>query len=82
MTDLTKAFCQGERGAVTTSVIPISLGHCKPGQISRTLPHLRSAEGCLHLAGEHLGPLLFRGLAQCAIESGLKATQEMLEPQS
>jgi monoamine oxidase len=51
----------------------------KPGQITRCLPHLRQAEGRLHFAGEHLGPLLFRGLAQAAMESGHSAANEILE---
>jgi monoamine oxidase len=49
----------------------------KPGQITDLLPHLLSPEGPIHFAGEHLGPLLFRGLAQGAIESGLRAVREI-----
>lgn len=49
----------------------------KPGQLTDVLPHLLSAEGGIHFAGEHLSPLLFRGLAQGAIESGLRAAREI-----
>jgi monoamine oxidase len=51
----------------------------KPGQITDLLPHLLRSEGPIHFAGEHLGPLLFRGLAQGAIESGLRAAREITE---
>lgn len=50
----------------------------RPGQLSALLPHLRRAEGQIHFAGEHLSPLLFRGLAQGAIESGLNAAREIV----
>ena len=53
--------------------------HTSSPQISRCLPYLRQAEGRLHFAGEHLGPLLFRGLAQAAMESGRSAANEILE---
>lgn len=58
---------------------PGAFAYFKPGQISRCLPHLRQAEGRLHFAGEHLGPLLFRGLAQAAMESGRSAASEILK---
>jgi monoamine oxidase len=58
---------------------PGAFAYFKPGQISRCLPHLRQAEGRLHFAGEHLGPLLLRGLAQAAMESGRSAANEILE---
>jgi len=58
---------------------PGAFAYFKPGQILRCLPHLRQAEGRLHFAGEHLGPLLFRGLAQSAMESGRSAANEILE---
>jgi monoamine oxidase len=58
---------------------PGAFAYFKPGQISRCLPHLRQAEGRLHFAGEHLGPLLLRGLAQAATESGRSAANEILE---
>lgn len=54
----------------------------KPGQITDLLPHLLRPEGPIHFAGEHLGPLLFRGLAQGAIESGLRAAREITEGRS
>ena len=57
---------------------PGAFAYFKPGQISRCLPHLRQAEGRVHFAGEHLGPLLFRGLAQAAMESGRGAVNEIL----
>lgn len=50
----------------------------RPGQLSALLPHLRRAEGQIHFAGEHLSPLLLRGLAQGAIESGLNAAREIV----
>jgi monoamine oxidase len=50
----------------------------RPGQITALLPHLKRAEGQIHFAGEHLSPLLFRGLAQGAIESGLDAAREIV----
>jgi len=58
---------------------PGAFAYFKPGQVSRCLPHLRRTEGRIHFAGEHLGPLLFRGLAQAAMESGRSAAQEILE---
>jgi len=58
---------------------PGAFAYFKPGQISRCLPYLRRAEGRLHFAGEHLGPLLFRGLAQAAMESGRSAAIEILK---
>jgi monoamine oxidase len=60
---------------------PYSLGayaYYQPGQITALLPHLKRAEGRIHFAGEHLSPLLFRGLAQGAIESGLDAAREIV----
>ena len=50
----------------------------RPGQISALLPHLKRAEGQIHFAGEHLSPLLFRGLAQGATESGLDAARAII----
>ena len=50
----------------------------RPGRISALLSHLKRAEGQIHFAGEHLSPLLFRGLAQGAIESGLDAAREIV----
>jgi len=61
---------------------PGAFAYFKPGQISRCLPYLRRSEGRLHFAGEHLGPLLFRGLAQAAMESGRSAASEILEARS
>ncbi len=61
---------------------PGAFAYFKPGQVSRCLPHLRRAEDRIHFAGEHLGPLLFRGLAQAAMESGRSAAQEILEAHS
>lgn len=58
---------------------PGAFAYFKPGQISQCLPALRRAEGRIHFAGEHLGPLLFRGLAQAAMESGKSAATEILE---
>jgi monoamine oxidase len=58
---------------------PGAFAYFKPGQILRHLPHLRRGEGRLHFAGEHLGPLLFRGLAQAAMESGRSSANEILE---
>lgn len=58
---------------------PGAFAYFKPGQIGRCLPHLRRAEGRVHFAGEHLGPLLFRGLAQAAMESGRNAAKEILD---
>jgi len=50
----------------------------RPGQISALLPHLKRSEGQIHFAGEHLSPMLLRGLAQGAIESGLNAAREII----
>jgi monoamine oxidase len=50
----------------------------RPGQISALRPHLKRAEGQIHFAAEHLSPLLLRGLAQGAIESGLNAASEII----
>lgn len=51
----------------------------KPGQLSRFLPDLARREGRLHFAGEHAAPIWLRGLAQGALESGIKAANEVME---
>lgn len=49
----------------------------KPGQMSELLPHIASAEGRVHFAGEHASTL--PGWMQGALESGLRATREINE---
>lgn len=59
---------------------PWTLGayaYFKPGQISTVLPELARSEGRLYFAGEHTAPLLLRGIAQGALESGIRAAREI-----
>ncbi len=58
---------------------PGAFAYFKPGQILPSLPPLRRSEGRIHFAGEHLGPLLLRGLAQAAMESGRSAANEIIK---
>jgi monoamine oxidase len=51
----------------------------KPGQMTAMLPHLARPEGRVHFAGEHTAPILLRGLAQGALESGIRAAREVNE---
>lgn len=59
---------------------PFSMGayaYFKPGQLTTLLPELSRAEGRLHFAGEHTAPIWLRGLAQGALESGIRAANEI-----
>lgn len=61
---------------------PFAMGayaYFKPGQLSTLLPELSRREGRLHFAGEHAGPIWLRGLAQGALESGIKAASDIME---
>ncbi len=61
---------------------PFAMGgyaYFKPGQLSRFLPELARPEGRLHFAGEHAAPIWLRGLAQGALESGIKAANEVVK---
>lgn len=61
---------------------PFAMGayaYFKPGQLARLLPAIGQHEGRLHFAGEHTAPIWLRGLAQGALESGIRAANEVAE---
>ncbi len=50
----------------------------KPGEMKTMYPRVAKPEGRVHFAGEHTSSLLLRNSVQGAIESGIRAAQEIL----
>jgi monoamine oxidase len=74
-----RKYCEGGISKCWDSD-PCSLGafaYFRPGQMTAMLPHLAQPEGRVHFAGEHTSCLLLRNSVQGALESGLRAAQEI-----
>lgn len=51
----------------------------KPGTMGSLLPHLAAPEGRVHFAGEHTAPCSWHATIQGALQSGIRAAQEIHE---
>ena len=49
----------------------------RPGQVTALMPHIASAEGRVHFAGEHTSA--WPGWMQGALDSGVRAAREISE---